>query len=102
MGREIGSLHITPQGHKGNEMKLMSKYTKLTAKQYMVMMDFMAVAKTNGVQILFACVPSSHTMFRTNQVRQIRVVTNAIAWGVDELGNRIRLTPDLRVLQDHS
>ena len=77
----------------------MTTYTKLTAKQNMVMMDFMAVAKTNGVQILFACVPSSHTMFRTNQVRQIRVVTDAIAWGFDELGNKIRLTPDLRVLQ---
>ena len=80
----------------------MTTYTKLTAKQNMVMMDFLANAKTNGITSFRACVPSSHTMFRTNQVRQIRVVTNAIAWGVDELGNRIRLTPDLRVLQDHS
>jgi hypothetical protein len=77
----------------------MTTYTKLTAKQNMVMMDFMAVAKTNGVQILFACVPASSELFKTNKVRQIRVVTDAIAWGFDELGNRIRLTPDLRVLQ---
>jgi hypothetical protein len=77
----------------------MTAYTKLTAKQHMVMMDFMAVAKTNGVQILFACVPTSSELFKTNKVRQIRVVTDAIAWGFDELGNRIRLTPDLRVLQ---
>jgi hypothetical protein len=77
----------------------MTTYTKLTAKQNMVMMDFMAVAKTNGVQILFACVPASSELFKTNKVRQIRVVTDAIAWGFDELGNKIRLTPDLRVLQ---
>jgi hypothetical protein len=58
----------------------MTTYTKLTAKQNMVMMDFMAVAKTNGVQILFACVPASSELFKTNKVRQIRVVTDAIAW----------------------
>jgi hypothetical protein len=81
---------------RGNKM---TTYTKLTAKQNMVMMDFMAVAKTNGVQILFACVPASSELFKTNKVRQIRVVTDAIAWGFDELGNKIRLTPDLRVLQ---
>jgi hypothetical protein len=79
-----------------------TKYTKLTAKQYMVMMDFIAVAKTNGITMWFACIPSNHTLFINKKVRQIRVVTDAIAWGVDELGNRIRLTPDLRVLQDHS
>jgi hypothetical protein len=78
----------------------MTTYTKLTAKQNMVMMDFLANAKTNGITSFCACVPSSHAMYRTNQVRQIRVVTDAIAWGFDELGNRIRLTPDLRVLQD--
>jgi hypothetical protein len=78
----------------------MSKYTKLTAKQNMVMMDFLASAKTNGITSFAACVPSSHAMFKTNQVRQIRVVTDAIAWGFDELNNRIRLTPDLRILQD--
>jgi len=75
-------------------------YTKLTTKQRMVMLDFLATAKTNGINNLCACVPSSNTMFKTNQVRQIRVVTDAIAWGFDELNNRIRLTPDLRVLQD--
>jgi hypothetical protein len=26
MGREIGSLHITPRGHKGNEMKIIEVY----------------------------------------------------------------------------
>ena len=78
----------------------MIAYTKLTAKQHMVMMDFLATAKTNAISHLAACVPSSHAMFRTNQVRQIRVVTDAIAQGFDELGNRVRLTPDLRVLQD--
>jgi len=78
----------------------MSKYTKLTAKQQMVMMDFLATAKTNSLTNLAACVPSSHSMYKTNKVRQIRVVTDAIAWGLDELGNRVRLTPDLRVLQE--
>ena len=79
----------------------MSKYTKLTPKQNMVMMDFLATAKTNSLTNLAACVPSSNPMFKTNQVRQIRVVTDAIAWGWDELGNRVRLTPDLRVLQEN-
>jgi hypothetical protein len=79
----------------------MSKYTKLTPKQNMVMMDFLATAKTNSLTNLAACVPSSHPMFKTNQVRQIRVVTDAIAWGWDELGNRVRLTSDLRVLQEN-
>ena len=79
----------------------MTAYTKLTAKQNMVMMDFLSTAKTNGIDRLCACVPSSHPMFRTNQVRQIRVVTDAIAWGWDELGNRVRLTPDLCVLQEN-
>ena len=78
----------------------MSKYTKLTAKQNMVMMDFLATAKINSLTNLAACVTTSHPLFRTNQVRQIRVVTDAIAWGWDELGNRVRLTPDLRVLQE--
>jgi len=78
----------------------MSKYTKLTAKQQMVMIDFLATAKTNSLTNLAACVPSNHPMYKTNQVRQIRVVTDAIAWGWDELGNRVRLTPDLRVLQE--
>jgi hypothetical protein len=79
----------------------MTAYTKLTAKQHMVMMDFLSTAKTNGINRLCACVTSSHLMFKTNQVRQIRVVTDAIAWGWDELGNRVRLTPDLRVLQEN-
>jgi hypothetical protein len=79
----------------------MTAYTKLTAKQHMVMMDFLSTAKTNGINRLCACVPSTHPMFKTNQVRQIRVATDAIAWGWDELGNRVRLTPDLRVLQEN-
>ena len=79
----------------------MSKYTKLTAKQHMVMMDFLATAKTNSLSNLAACVPSSHPMYKKNKIRQIRVVTDAIAWGWDELGNRVRLTPDLRVLQEN-
>jgi hypothetical protein len=77
----------------------MAKYTKLTAKQHMVMMDFLATARTNSINNLHACVPSSHPLFRTNKVRQIRVVTDSLAEGWDELGNRVRLTPDLRVLQ---
>jgi hypothetical protein len=78
----------------------MYKYTKLTAKQNMVMMDFLAVARTNGINRLCACVPTNHPLFTNKKVRQIRVATDAIAWGFDELNNRIRLTPDLRVLQD--
>jgi hypothetical protein len=77
----------------------MYKYTKLTAKQRMVMIDFINTARTNAITNLHACVPSSDPLFRTNKVRQIRVVTDSLAEGWDELGNRVRLTPDLRVLQ---
>jgi len=57
----------------------MTTYTKLTAKQNMVMMDFMAVAKTNGVQILFAAKKKSliHALIAPSQVHGLRYTTTA-------------------------
>ena len=75
-------------------------YTKLTRTQHMVAMDFVATARTNGISNISMVLPSSHELIRTNRVAQIRKATDAIAQGWDELGNRVRLTLDLRVLQD--
>jgi hypothetical protein len=75
-------------------------YSTTSRKQQMVIADFIATAQTNGICNLWACLPKTHKLVLTNRVGQIRVVTNAIAFGWDELGNRVRLTPDLRVLQD--
>ena len=75
-------------------------YTKLTHTQHMVAMDFVATARTNGISNISMVLPTGHELIRTNRVAQIRKATDAIAQGWDELGNRVRLTPDLRVLQD--
>jgi hypothetical protein len=75
-------------------------YSKLTHKQYLCAMDFVATARTNGISNISMVLPTSHELIRTNKVAQIRKATDAIAQGWDELGNRVRLTPDLRVLQD--
>jgi hypothetical protein len=66
----------------------------------MVIVDFVATAKTNGIVNIWACLPKTHKLVATNQVGQIRKIKDSIAEGWDELGNRVRLTPDLRVLQD--
>jgi hypothetical protein len=75
-------------------------YTKLTRTQHMVAMDFVATARANGISNISMVLPTGHELIRTNKVAQIRKATDAIAQGWDELGNRVRLTPDLRVLQD--
>jgi hypothetical protein len=75
-------------------------YSTTSHTQQMVIADFIATAQTNGICNLWACLPKTHKLVSTNRVGQIRKVTDAIAFGWDELGNRVRLTPDLRVLQD--
>ena len=71
-----------------------------TRLQQQLIVDFVLTARDNGVRQLWAALPASHALVRTNKVGQIRKVKDALAQGFDELGNRIRLTPDLRVLQD--
>ena len=63
-------------------------------------LDFLAVARTNGITRLRAFLPRSHLLIVTNQVQQIRKPKDTLAEGFDELGNRVRLSRDLRVLQD--
>jgi hypothetical protein len=75
-------------------------YSTTSHTQQMVIADFIATAQNNGICNLWACLPKKHNLVWTNRVGQIRKVTDAIAFGFDELGNRVRLTPDLRVLQD--
>jgi hypothetical protein len=75
-------------------------YSTTSLKQQIQIIDFIATAQTNGITNLWACLPKTHKLVLTNRVGQIRKVNDAIAFGFDELGNRVRLTPDLRVLQD--
>jgi hypothetical protein len=75
-------------------------YSTTSRKQQIEIVDFIATAQTNGITNLWACLPKKHNLIWNNRIGQIRKVTDAIAFGFDELGNRVRLTPDLRVLQD--
>lgn len=89
-----------PQTSCGLKERNKMAYSTTSIKQQMVIADFVATAKTNGISNIWACLPKTHQLVLTNRVGQIRKVTDAIAFGWDELGNRVRLTPDLRVLQD--
>ena len=74
-------------------------FTTLTARQAFVAADFLKTAQANGISYLRVAFPASHPLIKGNKASQIRRVTDAIADGFDELGNRVRLTPDLRVIQ---
>jgi hypothetical protein len=76
------------------------KYSTTTGKQQAAIVDFVATARGNGIGNIWACLPRNHRLITGNVVHQTRRVTDAIAEGWDELGNRVRLTADLRVLQD--
>jgi hypothetical protein len=65
-----------------------------------LIVDFVEAARLNGITNLWAYLPKSHYLIKTNKAAQIRKVTDCLACGFDELGNRVRLTPDARVLQD--
>jgi hypothetical protein len=71
-----------------------------THQQRAMILDFIQVARGNGITQLWAALPRDHALVRANHVGQIRVVKDALARGRDELGNRVRLTPDLRVIQE--
>ena len=75
-------------------------YSTTTQRQQGVIVDFVTTAKGNGITNIWACLPRTHKLIVTNQVAQIRRVKDSIAEGWDELGHRVRLTPDLRVIQD--
>jgi|DEB3_MinimDraft_2_1074329.scaffolds.fasta_scaffold76498_2 hypothetical protein len=64
--------------------------------------DFILVAQTNGITRIKAFLPRTHSLIMSNKVQQIRTPKDALAEGFDELGNRIWLSLDLRVLQDLS
>jgi len=74
-------------------------YSTTTRKEQAAIVDFVATAKDNGITNIWACLPKTHRLVVTNQVGQIRKIKDAIAEGWDELGNRVRLTADLRVIQ---
>jgi hypothetical protein len=65
-----------------------------------LIVDFVEAARLNGITNLWAYLPKSHYLIKTNKAAQIRKVSDCVACGFDELGNRVRLTLDGRVLQD--
>jgi hypothetical protein len=69
-------------------------------KNATLIVSFIQTAKANGLSNLWAALPRTHALIRTNQVGQIRKVTDTLAQGFDELGNRVRLTADRRIIQD--
>ena len=73
---------------------------KTTRQQQAAIVDFVAVAQINGVANIWAALPRNHRLVAGNAVGQIRRVKGVIAEGWDELGNRICLTSDLRVIQN--
>ena len=64
-----------------------------------LIIDFIQTARLNGVTNLWAHLPRTHVLIRTNQVAEIRKVKDCLAFGFDELGNRISLTTDRRIIQ---
>jgi len=75
-------------------------YSTTNRKEQNAIVDFISTAQGNGITNLWACLPKTHQLVTTNQVGQIRKIRDALAEGWDELGNRVRLTTDLRVIQD--
>jgi hypothetical protein len=69
-------------------------------KNHCLIVDFVQAAQINGLVNIWANLPASHYLIKSNQVKQIRKVTDCVAMGFDDLGNRVRLTPDCRVIQD--
>jgi hypothetical protein len=78
----------------------MNTPTQLTPIQESEMMDFINTSFTNGLHDIAAYLSSNHPYIRNNKVSQIRTIKNVLAKGYDELGNEIRLTRDLRIIQD--
>lgn len=71
-----------------------------TRQQQAAIVDFVTVAKSNGIANIWAALPRSHRLVAGNVVGQIRKVKDVLAEGWDELGNRVSLTADLRVIQN--
>lgn len=69
-------------------------FKQLSAKQQYLIGCFLQTAKVNGISHLAAALSLSHHLMLDKKVRQIRVIDDAIASGLDELGNYVILTPD--------
>ena len=73
--------------------------TKVTAKQQYLIQNFIATAKINGISHLYAALPLTHYLMVDKKIKQIRVIKDSIASGLDELENLVILTPDGYVKQ---
>ena len=73
---------------------------QITRQQQAAIVDFVFIAQGNGIANIWAALPRNHRLVASNVVGQIRKVKDVLAEGWDELGNRISLTADLRVIQN--
>lgn len=64
-----------------------------------LVIDFIKTAQSNGITHLWAYLPFHHPLVKSNQVRQIRVLKDVLASGIDELGNRVMLLSNGTVQQ---
>ncbi len=63
----------------------------ITSQQKALILNFLQVARSNGLQSLSAYLPARHPALGSG-IKQIRVLKDVLAVGYDELGNRICLT----------
>ena len=64
-----------------------------------LIVDFIKAAQENGACDIWAALPRDHALVVDRSARQIRKVKDVLAVYWDELGNKICLTTQLRVIQ---
>jgi formate dehydrogenase maturation protein FdhE len=75
---------------------------KVTAKQEMLIVDFVKVAKSNGASRIDAALPAKHPLMVSGKgfdMHCIRVVKDVLAIYKDELGNRVALMADTNTVK---
>jgi hypothetical protein len=70
-----------------------------TSKQAAQIAAFIADTAENGIRLYAAALPRNHKLIASRKVMQIRAIKDELAYGFDELGHKITLTADGRVLQ---
>ncbi len=65
-----------------------------TSRYAYLIPGFVATARQNGMSNIWAALPASDPLIKTNRVAQIRKVKGELASCFDELGNRTVLTVD--------
>jgi hypothetical protein len=67
--------------------------------QQRIITDFIKAAVENGACDIWAALPVNHPLVANRTTRQIRKIKDVLAVYWDELGNKVCLTTELRVIQ---